>query len=284
VCNDLAAGPKAFLHYQVEHRGRILTAGRTRATIPVCGSVFQGFLRFRAPSTRDRSQVIVRLALVDPEGKVLHDTAADLDVFPKPQCVPAERAYVVGRRNGKAHELACELGIAATFSGRPQPGDTILIDDLARFQSSRPVIERAVDCGATAVFLEIPVGEHVVAGETIAVTACGMGPRHFVARNTDHPLVRGFEPYDFRFWYDPGKGYVTPILDTTFVAPSWTPILLTGNGQWGAGEWLPTLAAADRTSGRGRYRICQVALANRASTNPAAFLFARRLLNAEGSG
>lgn len=104
-----------------------------------------------------------------------------------------------------------------------------------------------------------------------------MGPVLFVSRATGHPLAAGFQPADFRFWYDPAAGYPTPLLERTFEAPGWTPILASGNGNW-EGEWGPALAAAEKREGRGCVRICNVQLAGRVKHNPAAMIFAGRLL------
>ena len=126
--------------------------------------------------------------------------------------------------------------------------------------------------------LEIPEGDHEIAGDQIVVLACGMGARHFVSRDTGHPLVAGFEPTDFRFWYDPDEDRPSPLLRTTFDAHGWTPILTAGNGGW-SGEWRPMLAAAEKIIGKGRVRICQVSLAGR-TVNPVAESFALRMIGA----
>jgi hypothetical protein len=111
----------------------------------------------------------------------------------------------------------------------------------------------------------------------VDVEICGMGPRHFVSRDTEHSLVAGFEPEDFRLWHDPAVDRIAPLLETCFRADGWTPILATGNGGW-KGGWGPALAAAEKRDGAGLWRICQVALAGRTGTNPVAGLFAWRML------
>ena len=141
----------------------------------------------------------------------------------------------------------------------------------------------AIRKGATAVFLGLPAGDYEIDGDEVKVMPCGMNARHFVSRATGHPLVAGFAPEDFRFWYDSAQGYVTPLLDTTFQAPGWKPILSSGNGDW-SGGWIPALAAAEKECGVGVLRICQVALAVRIEGHPAALLFARRLLGLERMG
>jgi hypothetical protein len=91
-------------------------------------------------------------------------------------------------------------------------------------------------------------------------------------------MVSGFEPEDFKCWFDPKAGYFRPILPTVFDADGWTPILTNGNGVWGSGAWKKMLAAAELPGGHGSYIVCQVELAGRIQHNPAAAIFARRLL------
>ena len=276
ICNDeLTVMRGAFLHYQIELGGRVIFAQRVKATVPVDGSLCQGRLVLRAPPVAQRSTVTVRLGLLDRTGRVLHDTSLDLAVFPLP-AKGGLTVRVLGRRNGPAARLVRELGWRAVLSGPIRAEEPLLVDGVA-WAASRKEVHRAVARGATAVLLDLPIGRHAIAATEVDVRACAMGARHFVSRNTAHPLVAGFQPGDFRFWYDAGAGYVTPFLATTFLAPSWRPILTSGN-QDAEGKWRPTLAAAELPHGKGLFRICQLGLAGRISGNPAAAIFARRLI------
>ena len=278
VCNDLTTVPKnIFLHYQLEIDKKVILAQRARAVIPSCGSAFQGFLRFRAPTVKRRSQVAVRLGLIDGTGKVLHETAVYLDIFPLPGKAHRKRAVIFGSEQGKAAKLAKDTGLRAVFSATIKPGDVLLIDDFARFTGNRKEIIQAVRQGATAVFVELAEGEYEITGDRVTIVPCARGARHFVSRGTGHPLVADFAPDDFKFWYDPEKGYVTPLLATTFTAPGWDAVLTTGNKHQ-SGNWQPTLAVAEKRYGDGYFRISQIALAGRTPGHPVALLFARRLL------
>jgi hypothetical protein len=108
-----------------------------------------------------------------------------------------------------------------------------------------------------------------------------MSPLHFVSRDTGHPLVSGFEPNDFRLWHSPADDCIAPLLDATFTGEGFCPVLTSGN-TGGDGSWEPALAAAELPLGGGFLRVCQVKLARRTGTNPAAALFARRLLGLPG--
>jgi hypothetical protein len=275
VCNDLDVLPgETKLGYQLELDGEVIAAQSCAADVARCGSTFQGFLHFRAPHVDRRSPLTVRLALIDGEGTVLHDTSVVVDVFPLPERAGG-RVCVVGAPESGAARLAAELGLEMTTVNDVQPGDTILVDMIDRgLDDVVPLIEG----GATAVLLNLPPGEHEILGDTVRVAPCGMSPRHFCSRATGHPLVAGLVPTDFWFWYDASVDHVTPLLDTTFTAPDWTPILTSGNGDWSSG-WGPALAAAEKAYGQGRLRICQISLLNRTQHNPVAQIFARRLLD-----
>ncbi|MBZ0295601.1 MAG: beta galactosidase jelly roll domain-containing protein [Anaerolineae bacterium] len=275
ICNDTQQAPEdVSLHYQVECGGQILFAQRTAANLPVCDSAFQGYLNIPAPQVESRTYVTVRLALIDARGNILHDTALDLEVFPRLAIDTLKSASSVGAPDGSAVRLAHELGL------RPAPADdasTILIDDFAAFEQQKDQILRAVEAGATAIFLDLQPGDYEIAGDSITVTACGMGKRHFVSCGTGHALAADYETNDFRFWYDHDAGYVTPFLAATFEAEGWDAILMSGNGDW-SGEWGPALAAAERSYGAGKLRICQLALAGRVQENPIAHRFAYDLM------
>jgi len=110
VCNDTHDAPAgAHLRYQLEIGGKVVFANRTKARIEPCRSTFQGFLRRSAPLVKTRTAAVLRLALTSPDGKVIHDTAAMVDLFPPPSAVLRDaRVAVVGSRNGKAARLVRE--------------------------------------------------------------------------------------------------------------------------------------------------------------------------------
>jgi hypothetical protein len=100
------------------------------------------------------------------------------------------------------------------------------------------------------------------------VTIVDKANPHFLSRATGHPLVEGFEEFDFRFWFNPIEGYLTPLADTKLEGDGWNPVLLTQG----------SMAVAERPFGKGQVILCQVLLADRTTTNPTARLFAERLL------
>lgn len=280
VCNDLDSAPRgATLSYQLEVGGQVVQSGRTKVEVPRCGAAVQGIVSFTAPQIDQRTEAAAKIALVDQSGKVLHDNQLPLVLYPTLPPEPGRRVYLLGKRGGTAAALARELGMRCAFSGAIRAGDAILCDDAGLWRKRATEIDRAVRAGATAVLLELPPGVYDVAGDKITIVAGGMGKRHFLSRDTGHPLVEGFVPNEFRFWHDASAGYVTPILETVIdLRPrGWAAILQSGNGSWQTG-WQPVPAAIEKRAGKGVYRICQVKLTNRTRANPVAEIFTRRLL------
>jgi hypothetical protein len=276
VCNDTAAASgKLTLRWQVEQAGRVLFAQKTGAKVEAMRSVFQGFFAPRALAVATRTRFTLRLALADG-AQLRHDTAVEFDVFPKPPGAGAVSVSAIGR--GVARTLLGELGL------KPAAGaaEVTLVDDYAAYRRRARAVDRAVAEGMRVVFLNLPVGEYEIGGSCVKVHECVMRPRQFVSRATGHPLVEGFQADDFKCWFDPLAGYFTPLLGTVFEAEGWRPILTNGNGIW-TGDWKPMLAAAEKTAGRGSWIVCQVALAGRTRHNPAAGIFARRLLGLGGN-
>jgi len=121
---------------------------------------------------------------------------------------------------------------------------------------------------------KLPIGTHEIAGEKVTVKSCGMLPLHFVSRATGHPFVAEFTERDFAYWYDKEEDMITPILETTFEATGFTPILISGNMDEN-GKWMKTLAAAEKVYKGRRYVICQLDLR---TENPVAKRFKKNIL------
>ena len=133
-----------------------------------------------------------------------------------------------------------------------------------------------VEANADVVLLEkLAPGTYEIAGEQVVVKNCSMLPLHFVSRKTGHEAVREFEPEDFKNWFNAAEDMITPILESTFTAEGFTPILTSGNTN-DAGEWGMALAAAEKWYDGKRYVICQVDLRQE---NPVAKRFLRNILS-----
>ncbi len=107
VCNDTLAKPAgAVLRYQLEIEGQVVQAGHARAEVPLCSAEPQGLVRFTLPKVERRMKATARLALCDRTGKVLHDTAQKIELFPPVHKPTGKRAFIIGARDGKAATLA----------------------------------------------------------------------------------------------------------------------------------------------------------------------------------
>jgi len=274
ISNDTHQTPeKLMLRWQIEHQGKVVFSQQVPATIEPVMSTFQGHFSPKAPRVGARTKYTVRLALADG-ARILVDTSLDYEVFPKHAAMDGLAVDAMG--SGKASELLAELGIRK-HANKPA---VVLIDNYADYHRRRKALDGAVRGGTRLVFLELPKGDYPIGGSVVRVEDCVMCPREFVSRQTGHELVDGFEPEDFKCWFDPKAGYFTPLLHTMFQAEGWSPILLSGNGVWGGGAWQQRLAAAEMPSGKGSYLVCQVTLAGRTQHNPTARSFVARLLGA----
>jgi hypothetical protein len=171
---------------------------------------------------------------------------------------------------------------AQTVKGQGK-GVVYVVDGWAAWRRASRSVLAAVRSGATALFLELPAGLYDPVGDprlAFEVKPTGMGEFMFVSRATAHPLVNGFQPDDFKFWFDPKEDCVMPLIGAVLQAPAWSQILASGVVSWGA-EGGPAQAAVERRVGEGYVRVCQVRLA-RMLVNPVARIFARRLVGIEG--
>ena len=273
LCHDRGPRPeKATLRWQLEVAGAVLHAQESSAEVPDVSATCQGKWTFPAPEVDQRTPATLRLSLW-AGGELLHDTSLELELFPvaKPITTPVE---VFGQSEGPARRLLHDQGLPLDASA-----DLLLIDDLAAYEKSADSIDQRIAAGARAVFLDLPVGEHRLAGKNVKIEAVSMHPRFFVSRQTGHPLIEAFEPHDFNWWYDPDLDRAAPLLETTCWAEDARPILITSASHWGEEVLEPDWAAAEWSHGQGSIVVCQLKFANRTRHNPPAQLWFQRLAN-----
>jgi hypothetical protein len=276
VCNDTHEVPaKPTLAWELEVDGKIIHAQRATAKVKPIESVFQGFTAIPVPEVTQRTKGKLRLALFDGD-KLVHDTAIDVEFFPKPK--PLDLAVqIIGSKTNAVARLARELKLRAESGTGFQPVKPLtgkmpvplfLIDDYAAYEKRRTEIDSAIQNGARAIFLNLPKGDYLLPGSSTKVTVQSANP-HFLSRATGHPLVAGFEPFDFQFWFDEQANMLTPLATGKFTGDSWTTIL----------KAQGVNGVAERKSGKGRVILCEVFLVDRVTANPTARMFAEKLLS-----
>ncbi len=278
LSNDLNRAPKDYaLKWQWEKDGKALEASKTTPKIPLNSSEFQGFINVKAPNVLNRAQYQLRLALFDTNGNGISESVIDIDVFPKAKENLVPTIYIPSKE-GKASQLLGDLKIKP--SDDEASANTILIDNIEDYQKNKESMDKMVEAGKILVFLELPVGNHFIGNEEVNIEKTVMGQYYFVNPESGHPLVKGFKPFDFKFWYDDSKGLVLPFLSSLVqVKNNWKPILKTGKTTWVDIIGGSYAAAMELKSGKGSYRICQLQLNNRVKPNPTAAMFAIKLLN-----
>jgi len=101
VCNDkpeTIAG--ASLRYQIEEDGHTLYAGSKQITVGASRSDFIGNLKFILPYVDHRKNVTVRAGLFDKNGKRIHDSSYDIELFPE-----SDKGKKLGNPGGYAQRL-----------------------------------------------------------------------------------------------------------------------------------------------------------------------------------
>ena len=278
ICNDLPEAKTGMtMNCVVKCDGKVLYAQSRPAVIEACKSTFQGFVEFDLPTAEKRTSYTFELGVVDAAGNVVNDNTFNFEVFPKVQSEIKFNVCIIGE-NGRAQQLANDYNLNNCSIA---DADIILIDSIEEYKRLENEINGAIQAGATAIFLEIQEqGVFKIAGSDVDFCMSRFNPLHFASRDTGSKLVEGLKEFDFRYWYSPKTDRIEAIIETTFTADDFTPILTAGNADKKA-RWCKVLAAGSKEYGKGEVCICQVALAGRTSTNPVADIFASRLLKKE---
>ena len=260
--------------YEIKLNGKVWGHGKAPAQVPACSSLGQGVLSIQVPEVEKQSVLEIGATLLRESGEVIHDQSISLKVFPK--LIRLESApWVPGESAARSAWLSA-LGPKAN-PRQLSKGGAVVIRSWDLYQKNKIEIDQAVKGGATAVFLNLPPGTYSIGKQEIGVRTAGMGPRHFVSRDTGHPWVEGFGPEDFKFWHFEALGHPAPILHTVLEAQGWNIILRSGDGGWKR-PWDYVPVAVEKEEGQGRWVVCQVELVSTVATNPTAARFATHLL------
>jgi hypothetical protein len=280
VANDRDEALAGYtLDYEVLAGGKTLARGTAPAQLPRCAPAGQGVINLSLPAVTARTTVTLAVTLLDAAGRPVHDRAIEVETFPAAavKAAPVSGNVLVLGDQAVGQAFLQGLGLQSAKNTAVEDARHVLVTDLPAYQANAAALSQAVNRGATVVFLPLEPGTHAIGGASLEVRKAGMGPRHFVSCDSNHPTVAGFAREDFKFWFDEAAGYVTPLLTTVLEAPQWTPILLSGDGGWQR-PWGSVPVAAEIREGQGIWRVCQVKLTDRLQTNPVAATFTQRLL------
>lgn len=283
VCNDLDEVLKNVnLCYQVYMNDKLIQAAKKTVDISASDVTFAGFIQINVPKTCEKSELKVQLALIDEAGNNISNYENKLYVFPKEGGALGKVAFI-----GECDEIKKQTEANFDFElVRKEDIDketAVLIFDIEKYKKEEKKLLDLAEKGVKLIFFCLPEGGTEIGGTSVNVIKCPSRPVHFVSRNTGHPIVSGLGPKDVRHWYNEKEDLITPVLSETFDAEGFTAIL-TG-AKRGArtqeepqGKWEKSFAVAEKKTGRGYIRICQIDMTDRITKNPVAQILFKRLI------
>ncbi|MFZ4774926.1 MAG: sugar-binding domain-containing protein [Terrimicrobiaceae bacterium] len=263
----------AQIWYQILQGERVVSEGcHALPDIPNADALGVGIVPFHAPPVSARTRFALRALVSDAGGNILHEAAASIEVFPM---APAKRGSVRVLAGFSPDWLPHNL-VSVDLEDL-EPAQTVVCSGVGPLMDIWPKLLRKAHAGVCVVVLDPPPGTFEIDGAGSAVIeACGMGPRHFVSRDTRHPLVESFQPDDFRLWYDGVAGRITPLLNNLIVGAGGHPVLSSGQLEWGQ-AFVPADAVREYDLGEGSLILCCLELKGHLA-NPVAREFLERLV------
>lgn len=260
--------PHLQLATELELDGKIIASGIDRLPkIPACTSIGAAQVRFKLPSIESREHARLRLQILSAgRQEMLGTSTFEFSVFPQ-----LETTLEIEK---------LEAALSA-ITGQPYfewNSDTILVGNLSFTTHTLEDLLHRVQSGATLIFYHLDAGSYDIGADHIEIKPIGMGQLIFASRATGHPCVEGFEPDDFRLWFDDAVGYANTFAEHVILGEGWQPVLMAGHGGFGE-AWQPAPVVAEKQHGKGRLIVCQLQLTGRLQHNPPAQLFANKLFS-----
>ena len=275
ICNDLNYSPDDYiLKYQVEKNGKVIFSNQNKADIKDNTSVFQGYVDYKVPIVRKRTEYTLRISLTYGSGNSVYQNSFDFEVFPEAEKINA-KVYLADR-NGVAESIINESGVMTVSD--LNKADVIVIDNFETYINSSDKWDAMVSEGKKLIFFELNDGEYSIADTDIRVRKTEMGDYYFVSPLNSHGMCRNFEPNDFRFWYNRDTKTIRPIVSYTVEAPQWQCILSSGLTNW-ISKGDKVHVAGELRYGNGSYRFCELQLQHRLKDNPTAYIFLKNLID-----
>ena len=271
LCNDRPEPMDLTLHYEAGLPDGTVVSGQQPCRAEGSDAAYAGEVQLSLPEVP--GPVTLRCAVTDETGTVLHRNELELQTYAHPAGEIGTKIHWA-EDDAAAAALMAELCIPAAA---PEEADCVVIGSYDVYARQKDVLDPWVANGGKLVFLEQAPGEYEICGQYLPIQYSSMLPMHFVSRNTGHPWVRDFGPKTFRRWYNAETDRVAPLLESTFVHPDMQPVLTSGNTDEN-GRWGKTLAVGQMAVGSGSLVLCQLKLTGRVRHNPAARIFAQRML------
>ncbi|MEM3449428.1 MAG: glycoside hydrolase family 2 TIM barrel-domain containing protein [Nitrososphaerota archaeon] len=215
IFNDEDKPPEGLeIYWYVLYGESVVFAAKSPARNKSSGAEFQGYFRWRTPKVKARTKFEVYLTLRNKDGRVIHDYSHMIEVFPRPDVSDLKdiKVAVIGEEFEKAWKLANTLGLKAhSYSVSAINGaDIIICDSPEELRKNSSAISSYVSGGGSLLLLEqdeacvweLPNLKIEVMPNSQRKDAIGHTGLDFVSCATGHPIVKGFQPRDFSFWYD----------------------------------------------------------------------------------
>jgi len=278
VLNDTSRRPERLsVVYRIERDGEVLMIDQCEASAEPVGAAFQGRLRWPTPTVDAPTPLTLRATLLDEAGAVLHDHTVTITLWPAPDAkrLAGRDVAILGRAGERAWRLAEAFGATPTWWTEQANPDLVIADEARMAAGARAALDRYLQAGGALLGLPQPVGETWPIGAA-GVTVQQGRDHQFVSRKTGHPIVAGFDPFHFSFWYDADRDRIAHLMDGHLEGESLTPITLTGTGIWyQKRRMLP--AGAEVQVGSGRAVLDQVRAAERMPAEPRAAAYLDRV-------
>lgn len=268
-CNDVDETlTDVRLHYQVYLDGKLLLAGQAPVTLPASDSRFLGYLPVKLPQVAERSGLEVQVALIREKDQMLSSYCLPLEVFPKER-KQLGKVCLVGGDPGFADKLCREFEITLVEAREADENTAVLFLEPELYLKDEARWLALAEKGAKTVLFGLPLGEYTVASSAVSIKNCARRSIHFVSRNREHRFSRVLQADDMHYWYDEEEKRITPIIDTLAEAEDFDGILTSVVKKPQVGL-VTACAAAEKRTGLGWVRLCQMDLRQRIVSNPAA--------------
>lgn len=282
--NDRPTAPAGLqLAWWVEREGQVLFTQRNPADVRPSCAIYQGAITWQTPAVSERSRFTVGLALLDGDGRTLHDHTVTVEAFPRPDLAPfrGRPVGILGQEGGRAWRFAQALGLQPLPFADAPTATLAMADHPDAAGAVGALLPRFLEAGGRLLCLEQEgaEGEWQFPGHRVAWRASD--PCYFASRKTGHPAVAALAPFDVAWWYHPGEKRIEPTFHHVLEGEELLPLVFTTtSAPPGSPENIPLrhLVAAELAIGRGHVFLTQVEALCRFPSEPLAVQYLTALV------